>query len=117
MKLFILDYMGTLTTLPDPVTFVQALKAQPPDSWVVLHTGTDQHLIETRHPGLVEALDDVWFKPCHLSEKMAPLKVESVVLVDDEEPQRRLCARSFRRFDPDKVQILDAGALKGLLQE
>ena len=88
MNLYVIDYHGTLDTLPDPVGYIQSLKGDPKVK-VVIHTG--DHL---RVPRAVLAVaDELWLKPKDL--KGVYLRgINEVIIADDE----RLILRSWSRY-------------------
>jgi len=113
MHLFIFDYQGTLTTLPDPVRFIAALRLRFPRARVVLHSGSVRSEIPE---GVLAAVDDFWEKPYSLS-KLADEPFDEVTIVDDETPLRRAMSRALRDRPEGTWRVLDEGALLGLLQE
>lgn len=117
MHLMLFDYSGTLDTLPDPVAYIQALKRHRPAAWLVMHTGTDLASINATHPGLIEALDDVWLKPYLLSAKITELQVMEITVVDDDVRQQNLAYRGAApTIPPMFLHIHGVEALQGLLQ-
>lgn len=117
MHLMLFDYSGTLDRLPDPVAFVQALKRRHPEAKVVMHTGTEMYRIDEAHPGLIEAMDDVWLKPYLLADKIIEHQVTELTVVDDDEKQRWLANRGARILTPGSVHIQGVDALERLRQE
>ena len=63
MRVLLLDYSGTLSTLDDPVAFVEKLRAQG-DHCILMSGHSPVHITEN-HPGLVEA--------CHKYKSRVPL--------------------------------------------
>lgn len=116
MKLFILDYNGTLSTTPDPVAFVEALKARHPKSQVVLYTGQPPDAFPL---ALRSVLDGIWTKPCFLPEKVDLLgNFHQVTIVDDDPWVLRATLRTFRVGKlGTEVICLEAGQIMTLLSE
>ncbi len=117
MHLMLFDYSGTLDRLPDPVAFIQAIKRRHPTALVVMHTGAMLPQIAEVHPGLIEALDDVWLKPYFLADKIRDHGVTELTVVDDEEGQRWIAGRAARSLPLAKVNIQGVAALGKLQQE
>ncbi len=88
-KLVVLDYQGTLTTLSDPVAYVDALRNE---GWtVVLWSGSEEQDIHKEVPGLLECLDRVFPKPGDLTDLLQDCEpLSQFVLVDDEPLMRRM---------------------------
>lgn len=96
MHLVILDFHGTLDTVPDPIAFVERLKAR--GYMPVILSGSDSKEISSRYPGLVEAVREVFQKPCALPEITAMLKevFSAVTLVDDDANMEIFMKRACR---------------------
>lgn len=97
MRVVILDYQGTLTTLPDPVGFVKALNAQ--GDFTVLYSGSGDYEIQAGTPGLLEAVRAKHDKPASLRDiylKLLEVRLDitSIVLVDDDDFAPKLVRRT-----------------------
>lgn len=94
-KLVVLGYQGTLTTLSEPVAYVNALRNE---GWtVVLWSGHWERDIRTEMPGLVERLDRMFPKPGDLTDLLQDSEpLTEFVLVDDDPLMRRLGVRVTR---------------------
>ncbi len=92
MKLFIFDLTGTLSTpavrtgLPDVAA---GAESGVQDSAVVRHGSRQQR--QESYPGLIDAVDALWQKPCMLTPKLQEhgWSPSAVVVVDDEPILRR----------------------------
>jgi hypothetical protein len=116
MRVVILDFQGTLTPLPDPVAFVQALQAQ--GDFVILWSGSPTSHIEDRVPGLLDAVDFFLGKPASLLDavKACPQPPTEVVVVDDQE-YIGYAATRYGRTRPEEwryVPAADILRLQGL---
>lgn len=117
MHLFIFDYYDTLTSLEDPLAFIQALRQRHPGSKIILHTGADPSMVDREHPGLRGLLDDYWLKPCFLPEMLSEVSYSMMTLVDNDARQRRAMSRTLRDLPAGTWRVLDEGGLLGLLTE
>jgi len=114
VRVYIFDLKGTLTVLPDPVGFVHRLKAHDPEAHVVLWSGTVKSFIAADHPGLMEAVDAVWEKPCDLVELLedAGWGDRDVVISENEPLVLRAAVRMLRGRN---VLVVPPEGLEGLL--
>jgi len=115
MRAVVLDFSGTLTTLPNPVAFIEALKAQ--GDYVVLWTASHDSDVEKAAPGTLAAVDVAVQKP------ELPLQAldgsgrvfDEVIVVDDEEILGRAALR-FGRSRPEAWRYIHADEIQGLQQ-
>lgn len=117
MKLFIFDLMGTLTTLPSARVYLTLLREQNPGCKIVLWSGTNPDEIRRGCPGLLDAVDALWEKPCMLTPKLQDngWSPDAVVIADDEPLLRRAAVRSFRNM-PFLTTALEPSALGDLVR-
>lgn len=115
MHLFLIDYIGTLTTLADPVEYMKALRQRYPKALFILHTADLPSGVNLRHLGLLEQMDGLWSKPCPVREQLDALSLSRVTIVDDDPFDRRALARELKGKVPYQVQILDQVELLALL--
>ena len=111
MTLYIFDYQGTLTTLPDAVGFLRDLRSVDPDCVIAMMSGSDDI-----DPAVLASMDYYWVKPCYLPDeiKQAGLTPTRMVYADDEPLMRRAAARFFRSAEFE-VQVVEPEGLQGLL--
>lgn len=114
MIVFVFDYRGTLTTLSNPVQYIQNLRTKHPDSKVFLHTGSEPGLLDIEHPGLREVLDGIWMKPTFLLDALKPFQFDQVVVVDDDPDIRKATTRVLRSL-AGRADVLDETALQRLV--
>ncbi len=114
MTLYIFDYGGTLTRLPEPVAFLKALRAHDPDAHIILFTGTPAHDIHQESPGLLEEIEALWPKPNFIHAAVAAKNPSRVVMVDDEPEVLSAYRRAFRKLTCP-VTFLLPDEMKGLV--
>lgn len=118
MIAYVFDYMGTLTTLPDPVGFLHQLREQDADARILLWTSTPIEAMEQGFPGILQSVDEVQPKPEHFGNHLTALgwPVTEVVFSDDDVLLRQAVASSFRFMFPKiSVRILPPAGLPFLI--
>lgn len=113
MRVVVLDFQGTLTPLPDPLTFVRELRAQ--GDFVILWSGSLPSTIEEQVPGLLDEIDSLAEKPEMPSTFIdaAGVTCDEVVVVDDEQILGRAALR-FGRGRPESWRFVSAEDILGL---
>jgi len=117
MKLFIFDLNGTLSRLPSPTVYLTLLRAQEEGCKIVLWSGMDPYEIRRCYPGLLNAVDSLWEKPCRLRMKLETAGWEplEVVVVDDDPTLRKAAARGLRDM-PFQTTVLEPSAVGDLVR-
>ena len=110
--LFILDYNGTLDTLPDPVEFIRTLRQKHPDAHVFVSSGFRE---EDLPQNIVRAAHGFLRKPWKLSQAKT-WTVGRVVCVDDDALLLRGAGRILSRVRIEHVLLGPEGLLP-LIQE
>lgn len=92
LTVYLLDYRGTLDTLPDPAGFVLDLKAQDPDCKVILFSVVTPSDIRFEHRLLLSVVDFLWEQPWDFGQKIQGQRwpVGRVVVADDKLLIRRM---------------------------
>ena len=113
MTLYIFDYNGTLTTLPDAVGFLRDLRLVDPGCVIAMMSGSNPGDADA---AVLASMDYFWAKPCFLPDEMkqAGLTPTRMVYADDEPLMRRAAALFFRSTEFE-VQVVGPEGLQGLL--
>jgi len=110
MRVYLLDFDGTLSILPCPCQWVEQKRAENPDDRFVLWTGNDPQTIAQRRPGLVQAVDLFWNKPLPLTEAflLKGWSPSEVIVVDNSPGAGRLAVWMLRSLHLP-IRVVGAG--------
>jgi hydrogenase maturation factor len=115
MRVLIIDFQGTLTTVPNPLDFVASLQGQ--GDYVVLHSGSSLMDIEERAHGLLNAVDDFVEKPTNPRFVLTSLTgVTEVIVCDDEKFLGEALVRFGKRESKAPWRFLHADQIAQLLE-
>ncbi len=114
MKVILLDFRGTLTTLPRPLEYLARLRAKEPGCKLILWSGLPEDFLE---PELLMAVDDFWMKPGlrNLLEATGWAFTE-VIVVDDDIFIRKVASRMLRSL-PCPITVLTQYDLNSLVED